>query len=253
MDDAGPRHGRRFAASGLGCLRSWGLPGLAPADMHQAMGCVRFITLVSVPLSLLLLWMLRRGCLLWPGRTAAIAGLAAAGGGGQPAGFVPQARRVHGRPHAAHLDRGPDQDPETRRAFSGKGPSCASWRFAEPWSLSTFGSNGSSQPADIGISSSVSAMSAAIHSNSHVPVVSGALPSAMHPEQGRRAVCSRRLTPQPAPSAEAYRSAPAPRPALNARTSTHCSSARSARPPPPDECSHDARQRSACRPPPRSR
>jgi hypothetical protein len=67
-----------LGASGFGCLRSWGLPGIAPANMHDAMGCVRFITLVSVPLSLLLLWMLRRACPLWPARTATMAGLAAA-------------------------------------------------------------------------------------------------------------------------------------------------------------------------------
>jgi hypothetical protein len=67
-----------FAASGWGCLRDWDWPGLHPATMHDAMGCVTFVTLVSVPLSALLFWMLRRACPLWPGRVAAMAGLAAA-------------------------------------------------------------------------------------------------------------------------------------------------------------------------------
>jgi hypothetical protein len=66
------------AASGWGCLRDWDWPGLNPATMHDAMGCVKFITLVSVPLSALLFLMLRRACPLWPGRVAAMAGLAAA-------------------------------------------------------------------------------------------------------------------------------------------------------------------------------
>jgi hypothetical protein len=64
-------------ASGWGCLRNWGWPGLDPATMHDAMGCVKFITLVSGPLSTLLFWMLRRACPLWPGRVAAMAGFAA--------------------------------------------------------------------------------------------------------------------------------------------------------------------------------
>jgi hypothetical protein len=67
-----------LSASGWGCLRSWDWPGLVPATMNDAMGCVGFITLVSVPLSILLFWMLRRACPLWPGRVAAMAGLAAA-------------------------------------------------------------------------------------------------------------------------------------------------------------------------------
>ena len=67
-----------LSASGWGCLRDWSWPGLAPATMHEAMGCAKFITLVSVPLSALLFWMLRRACPLWPERVAAMAGLAAA-------------------------------------------------------------------------------------------------------------------------------------------------------------------------------
>ena len=67
-----------LGASGLGCLRGWGLPGMAPATMGDAMGCATFIALVSVPLSVLMVVMLRQACPLWPGRVAALAGLAAA-------------------------------------------------------------------------------------------------------------------------------------------------------------------------------
>ena len=67
-----------LAASGLGCLRSWGLPGLEPATMQDARGCVLFIALCSVPLLTVLLLMLRRAHPLQPGRVAALGGLAAA-------------------------------------------------------------------------------------------------------------------------------------------------------------------------------
>ncbi len=65
-------------ASGWGCLRAWVWPGLVPATLGDTFECVRFITLVSVPLSALLLWMVSRGCPLCPGRAAAMAGLAGA-------------------------------------------------------------------------------------------------------------------------------------------------------------------------------
>lgn len=67
-----------LGASGWGCIRSGAMPGLAPATMHDAMGCAAFIALVSAPLSLLMLLMVRRACPLWPGRVAALGGLAAA-------------------------------------------------------------------------------------------------------------------------------------------------------------------------------
>ena len=67
-----------LAASGLGCLRGWGLPGLAPATMQDAGGCALFIAGVSIPLAAVQLWMLRRAHPLRPGRVAAMAGLAAA-------------------------------------------------------------------------------------------------------------------------------------------------------------------------------
>lgn len=67
-----------LGASGWGCLRTGTMPGLEPATMHDAMGCAAFIAFVSAPLSLLLLLMVRRACPLWPGRVAALGGLAAA-------------------------------------------------------------------------------------------------------------------------------------------------------------------------------
>ena len=67
-----------FGASGWGCLEAWRWPGLTEVTFGESVGCVRFITLASVPLSLVLLWLLRRACPLWPGRVAAMGGLAAA-------------------------------------------------------------------------------------------------------------------------------------------------------------------------------
>lgn len=64
-----------LSASGLGCLRTATVPGGAPPD---AGGCFAFLIGVSLPLSLALVWMLRRACPLRPNLTAALAGLAAA-------------------------------------------------------------------------------------------------------------------------------------------------------------------------------
>jgi hypothetical protein len=65
-------------ASGLGCLRSWLLPGTHSADLVEARSCLVFILGISVPLSILLVVMLRRGYPLRPNLTAATGGLAAA-------------------------------------------------------------------------------------------------------------------------------------------------------------------------------
>jgi hypothetical protein len=65
-------------ASGFGCLRSWLLPGTHPADLLEARSCLVFILGISVPLSILLVVMLRRGYPLRPNLTAATGGLAAA-------------------------------------------------------------------------------------------------------------------------------------------------------------------------------
>ena len=65
-------------ASGLGCLRGWLAPGTLSADGHAMEGCFAFLVGVSLPLSVLLVAMLRRACPLHPNLTAALGGLAAA-------------------------------------------------------------------------------------------------------------------------------------------------------------------------------
>lgn len=67
-----------LGASGLGCLRDWVLPGVHPASLGDAMDCLAFILGLSMPLSVLLVLMLRRAATLQPDLTAAMAGLAAA-------------------------------------------------------------------------------------------------------------------------------------------------------------------------------
>ena len=65
-------------ASGLGCLRNWIIPGTHDASLAEARICLVFILGVSLPLSALLLVMLRRACPLRPNMTAGLGGLAAA-------------------------------------------------------------------------------------------------------------------------------------------------------------------------------
>ena len=67
-----------IVASGIGCLRVWFVPGTHAADLSEARDCLIFIVGLSVPLSALLITMLRRACPLQPGLTAGIAGLASA-------------------------------------------------------------------------------------------------------------------------------------------------------------------------------
>jgi hypothetical protein len=67
-----------IGASGFGCLRTWLAPDTHVADISDARDCLMFIVGLSVPLSALLIMMLRRACSLQPGLTAAIAGLAVA-------------------------------------------------------------------------------------------------------------------------------------------------------------------------------
>lgn len=67
-----------IVASGVGCLRAWLLPGTHAAELGETRDCLIFIVGLSVPLSGLLIVMLRRACPLQPGLTAVIAGLAAA-------------------------------------------------------------------------------------------------------------------------------------------------------------------------------
>jgi hypothetical protein len=65
-------------ASGFGCLRVWIAPQSHVAVIGEARDCLMFIVFLSVPLSALLLLMLRRAYPLYPGLTAAIAGLSVA-------------------------------------------------------------------------------------------------------------------------------------------------------------------------------
>lgn len=64
-------------ASGLGCLRNAVAPGTALADARDGAGCFVFLVGVSLPLSVLLVLMLRRACPLHPTLTAVLGGLAA--------------------------------------------------------------------------------------------------------------------------------------------------------------------------------
>lgn len=67
-----------IAASGFGCLRIWVVPAAHVAPLGESRDCLAFIIALSVPLSALMLAMLRHGCPLEPGLTAAIGGLAVA-------------------------------------------------------------------------------------------------------------------------------------------------------------------------------
>jgi hypothetical protein len=66
------------AASGAGCLRSWLIPNAQLATMSEEKDCLLFIVGLSVPLSVLLIVMLRRAFPLYPGLIAVLAGLASA-------------------------------------------------------------------------------------------------------------------------------------------------------------------------------
>ena len=67
-----------IGASGMGCLRAWSFPGAYPMPPTQTEHCLIFIVGVSLPLSLFLIVMLRRGFSLRPNLTAIIGGLACA-------------------------------------------------------------------------------------------------------------------------------------------------------------------------------
>lgn len=67
-----------ITASGLGCLRTWLVPGAHVAELTEARDCLIFIVGISIPLSAAMFLMLRRACTLQPGLTAGIAGLATA-------------------------------------------------------------------------------------------------------------------------------------------------------------------------------
>jgi hypothetical protein len=66
-----------IGASGMGCLRAH-VPGMPVLDIHGANDCLIFIISFSIPLSGLLIWLLRRACPLHPVLTAVVVGLASA-------------------------------------------------------------------------------------------------------------------------------------------------------------------------------
>lgn len=67
-----------IGASGLGCLREWVAPDTGVATLAQTHGCVEFILVLSLPLSALMVWLLRRAYPLRPVLTAVMIGLASA-------------------------------------------------------------------------------------------------------------------------------------------------------------------------------
>jgi hypothetical protein len=67
-----------IAASGVGCLRNFVLPGTYVPPMGETMECLAIIVALSVPFSLLMFAMLREAFSLLPALTATIAGLAVA-------------------------------------------------------------------------------------------------------------------------------------------------------------------------------
>lgn len=67
-----------LSASGLGCARAWLVAGLHDATMQDSKHCMIFIIGLSLPLSLVLFGMLRRGYSLNPSLAGGVAGLAVA-------------------------------------------------------------------------------------------------------------------------------------------------------------------------------
>lgn len=67
-----------IGASGLGCLRQVVAPGTSLSDLHQSTDCLLFIISFSIPLSALMIVLLRRACPLRPVLTAVLVGLASA-------------------------------------------------------------------------------------------------------------------------------------------------------------------------------
>ncbi len=68
------------AASGMGCLRTWIIPDTHEASMDETRVCFSFIAAVSIPLSMLMVLLIRRAYPLHPNLTAAVGGLAIAAG-----------------------------------------------------------------------------------------------------------------------------------------------------------------------------
>jgi hypothetical protein len=77
-----------FGASGLGCLREWVAPETQSIPPMEPASCLMLILGLSVPLSVLLIVMLRRGYSLRPNLTAVIAGVACAAAAATLLNFV---------------------------------------------------------------------------------------------------------------------------------------------------------------------
>lgn len=67
-----------IGASGMGCLRTWSIAEADLMPLDQPAHCLIYIVGMSLPLSLILILMLRRGFSLRPNLTAIIGGLACA-------------------------------------------------------------------------------------------------------------------------------------------------------------------------------
>lgn len=67
-------------ASGMGCLRTALVPETHDASMAEMKVCLTFIVAVSIPLSALMVLMIRRACPLRPNLTALVGGVAIAAG-----------------------------------------------------------------------------------------------------------------------------------------------------------------------------
>ncbi|MGZ3409400.1 MAG: NrsF family protein [Xanthobacteraceae bacterium] len=67
-----------IAGSGVGCLRTWLIPGTHAAEISEERDCLLIIIGLSIPLMALLLIMIRKACTLEPGMAATMAGLASA-------------------------------------------------------------------------------------------------------------------------------------------------------------------------------
>ena len=77
-----------IGASGIGCLRPWFVAGTSPMSIGDSDSCLVFILGFSLPLSLLLIVMLRRGFSLRPNLTAVVGGLACASAAATLLNFV---------------------------------------------------------------------------------------------------------------------------------------------------------------------
>ena len=69
-----------IGGTGLGCLRAWTIPGTDVATVVEARICFTFIVSLSIPLSALMISMIRRACPMHPNLTALVAGMAVAAG-----------------------------------------------------------------------------------------------------------------------------------------------------------------------------